>query len=110
MPQRDIFQAIADPTRREIIDLVASRSLPVNGIADNFDISRPAVSRHIRILDECGLLVIRKKGRKRYCRADLRKLKYIAEWAERYKEFWNVKLDALEAALEEESRNPKRKR
>ncbi len=61
--ERDVFQAIADPTRREIIDLLADKSLPVNEVAGNFDISRPAVSKHIKILNECGLVVIRKKGR-----------------------------------------------
>lgn len=101
MPQ-DVFNAIADPTRREIIDLLAVRSMPVNDVAERFEISRPAVSKHIKILNECGLVVIRKKGRKRYCRADTRKLREVLEWAERYRKFWNQKLDALEAALAEE--------
>lgn len=100
--QRDVFQAIADPTRREIIDLLSARSLPVNEVAANFDISRPAVSKHIKILNECGLVVIRKKGRKRICRSDPRKLKEVAEWARRYRKFWNERLDALEALLKEE--------
>lgn len=101
MPQ-DVFQAIADPTRREIIDLLAGQSMPVNDVADRFNISRPAVSKHIKILNECGLVVIRKEGRKRYCRTDPRKLKDVAEWANRYRKFWNEKLDALEALLNEE--------
>lgn len=98
MPQ-DIFQAIADPTRREIIDLLAGRTLPVNDVAERFNMSRPAVSKHIKILNECGLVVIQKEGRKRYCRADTRKLQEVMEWAQRYRKFWNTKLDALEAAL-----------
>jgi DNA-binding transcriptional ArsR family regulator len=102
--QRDVFQGIADPTRREIIDLLAGRSLPVNEVAEQFDISRPAVSKHIKILNECGLVIIRKKGRKRYCRADTRKLQEVLEWAGRYRKFWNEKLDALEAALAAEDR------
>lgn len=106
--QRDVFQAIADPTRREIIDLLADKSLPVNEVADNFDISRPAVSKHIKILNECGLVVIRKKGRKRFCRADPRKLQEVAEWAARYRKFWSEKLDALEALLEEEENQKNR--
>lgn len=97
--QRDVFQAIADPTRREIIDLLASQSLPVNEVAEQFDISRPAVSKHIKILNECGLLTIRKEGRKRFCRADPRKLQEVAEWAARYHKFWSKRLDALEDAL-----------
>jgi DNA-binding transcriptional ArsR family regulator len=99
---RDVFQAIADPTRREIIDLLADKSLPVNEVAQNFDISRPAVSKHIKISNECGLVVIRKKGRKRLCRADPRKLKEVAEWAARYRKFWTQNLDALESLLREE--------
>lgn len=98
MPQ-DVFQAIADPTRREIIDLLAGQSMPVNDVAMQFDMSRPAVSKHIKILNECGLVVIRKEGRKRYCRADTQKLQEVIEWAYRYRKFWNEKLDALEAAL-----------
>lgn len=100
--QKDVFQAIADPTRREIIDLLADQSLPVNEVAKNFDISRPAVSKHIKILDECGLVVIRKQGRKRFCRTDPRKLKEVAEWTAKYQKFWSEKLDALEALLSEE--------
>lgn len=102
--QRDVFQAIADPTRREIIDLLAGQSLPVNEVADQFDISRPAISKHIKILNECGVVVIRKEGRKRYCRTDPGKIKEVAEWAARYQKFWTERLDALEGLLEEEDR------
>tara|TARA_R100001143_G_scaffold63594_1_gene73153 strand:- start:9763 stop:10071 length:309 start_codon:yes stop_codon:yes gene_type:complete len=101
MPQ-DIYQAIADPTRRQIIDLLANQSLPVNDVAERFDISRPAISKHIKILNECGLVVIRKKGRQRYCRADTQKLLEVIEWAQRYRKFWDKRLDALEAALTDE--------
>jgi DNA-binding transcriptional ArsR family regulator len=100
--RRDVFQAIADPTRREIIQLLSKQSLNVNAVADNFEISRPAISRHVRILTECGLLVIRQQGRERYCQADLRKLKQVSDWTERYREFWTRKLDALEELLEKD--------
>lgn len=100
--QRDVFQAIADPTRRKIIDLIATQSLPVNEVADKFEISRPAISKHIKILNECGLVVIQRKGRKRYCRADVSKLKQVSDWANKYQKFWSRKLDALEMALTEE--------
>ena len=100
--QRDVYQAIADPTRRAIIDLLAEQALPVNAVAGQFDISRPAVSKHIKILDECGLLVVRQHGRKRYCRADLRKLERVAEWADQYSRFWTGKLERLEKLIEEE--------
>src|SRR5690625_8019164 len=99
MPQL-IFQAIADPTRREIIDLLAASPMPVNDVASHFDISRPAISRHIKILQECDLVVIRQSGRKRYCRADTQKLQEIIALANQYRGFWNNKLDALDAALE----------
>lgn len=60
--RRDVFQAIADPTRREILTLLAHKQLNLNAVADNFDISRPAVSKHIKILTECGLVVIKQQG------------------------------------------------
>lgn len=100
--RRDVFQAIADPTRREIINLLAQSELNLNAVADNFEISRPAVSKHIKILTECGLIVIKQQGRERYCRAELKKLKEVAEWTNRYREFWNEKLDALGSFLEDE--------
>ena len=97
--RRDVYQAIADPTRREIIDLLASRPLNLNAIADNFAISRPAVSKHIRILTECGLITIHEQGRERICRADLHKLREVSDWTEKYKVFWLEKLDKLEIFL-----------
>lgn len=108
--RRDVFQAIADPTRREIIGLLSRRSLNLNTVAEHFDISRPAVSKHIRILTECGLVVIRQQGRERHCYADLGRLKDVAEWAEQYRVFWNKKLDALDAFLAKESKAAKNKK
>jgi len=101
---QDLFQAISDPTRREIIDLLAHRSLPVNEVADRFDISRPAVSKHIKILSECGLVKVRQEGRKRFCRADPSRLREVLEWAARYREFWAESLDTLEELLDEEGK------
>jgi DNA-binding transcriptional ArsR family regulator len=100
--RRDVFQAIADPTRREIINLLAYRQMNLNAVADNFDISRPAVSKHIKILTECGLLVIKQQGRERYCHADLKRLKQVTDWAEQYRRFWIQKLDALDTFLTSE--------
>ena len=112
--RRDVFQAIADPTRREIINLITHGSLNLNSVAENFSVSRPAISKHIKILTECGLVVIKQKGRDRYCEAKLDKLKEVSHWVEQYKKFWNEKLDALEIYLEElqreESKTIKRKR
>lgn len=98
--RRDVFQAVADPTRREIIQLLSKEALNLNSLADHFDISRPAISKHVRILSECGILVIQQKGRERYCKADLSKLKEIDKWLDKFRKFWNKKLDALEDFLE----------
>ena len=100
--RRDVFQAIADPTRREIINILANRSLNLNAVAENFDISRPAISKHIRILTECGLVVIRQQGRERYCEANLQSLGEVSNWVDQYRAFWNSKLDALESFLNQE--------
>lgn len=97
--RRDVFQAIADPTRREIINMVAKRALNLNAVAEQFDISRPAISKHIKILTECGLITIRQEGRERYCEAQLQKLREVSDWVEKYRVFWNKKLDALEQFL-----------
>jgi DNA-binding transcriptional ArsR family regulator len=99
--RRDVFQAIADPTRREIINLVAHQSLNLNAIAENFDVSRPAISQHIKILMECGLIVIKKQGRERYCEAKLQQLNEVSAWIERYRQFWAERYDALDDLLEE---------
>lgn len=116
--RRDVFQAIADPTRRSIIDLLARQSLTLNAVAEQFDISRPAISRHIKILTECGLIVMRPQGRERYCQADLLQLKQVMDWSEQFRSFWTQKLDALSVFLEKEqpasrakkSSTPKNKR
>lgn len=99
--RRDVFQAIADPKRRAIIQLVALQTLTVNGIAEHFKISRPAVSKHVKILSECGLIKIRQDGRERLCEAQLSKLHEVSDWVENYKKFWNEKFDRLEKYLAE---------
>ena len=106
--RRDVFQAIADPTRREIIDLLAKQSLNLNAVAENFDISRPAISKHIRILTECGLVVVRQQGRERYCEAQLQKLKQVAKWTEQYNRFWDQKLNNLQNFLATEKRTKRK--
>ena len=97
--RRDVFQAIADPTRREIINMIARQPMNLNSVADNFNISRPAVSKHIKILTECGLVVMKQQGRERYCEAKLQKLNEVSQWIEQYRIFWTKKLDALENFL-----------
>ena len=99
--RRDVFQAIADPTRREIINMIAHQSLHLNLVAEKFHVSRPAISKHIKILTECGLITIRHEGRHRYCEAKLDKLNQVSNWVEQYKKFWTQKLDALETYLNE---------
>jgi DNA-binding transcriptional ArsR family regulator len=99
--RRDVFQAIADPTRREIIDMVARQSLNLNSVAERFDVSRPAISKHIKILTECGLIEIRQQGRERFCEARLDKLSEVSDWVAEYKKFWESKLDSLEIYLKE---------
>lgn len=102
IPRRDVFQAIADPTRREIINLVAHQSLNLNAVVDNFEMSRPAVAKHIRILTECGLLIVKQKGREKHISADLKKLKQVSDWTAKYQQFWSDKLDALGDFLDQD--------
>ena len=99
--RRDVFQAIADPTRREIINMLSLRSLNLNSVADQFTVSRPAISKHIKILTECGLVVIKQQGRERYCEAKLDKLNDVSDWVEQYRKFWTARLDSLEEYLNE---------
>lgn len=97
--RRDVFQAIADPTRRQIINLIAYQSMNLNAIADNFSISRPAVSQHIKILMECGMVVVRQEGRERYCEAKLEMLSEVSNWVDQYRQFWNTQFDSLDHYL-----------
>jgi DNA-binding transcriptional ArsR family regulator len=103
--RRDVFQAIADPTRREIIGMLSQQTLNLNNVADQFKISRPAISKHIKILTECGLITVTKQGRERYCHAELAQLKQVADWTAKYQKFWNEKLDALGDFLAKEQEN-----
>lgn len=97
--RRDVFQAIADPTRRAIIAMLANEQLNLNAIADKFEISRPAISKHIKILSQCGLITIKQQGRDRYCGADYKKLDEVATWVDQYRKFWTNKLDDLDKFL-----------
>lgn len=99
--RRDVFQAIADPNRRAIIGLLANQNLTLSGIAGYFPISRPAISRHIKILVECGLVVVHRQGRERYCEIQLQKLNEVAEWVEPYQKLWEQRLDRLDEYLSE---------
>lgn len=108
--RRDVYQAIADPTRREIINMLAHKSLNLNAVAEKFEVSRPAISKHIKILTECGLIVIQRQGREHICQAQLQKLSEVSDWVEKYRQFWNTKLDALEVYLQELQAQDKKKK
>lgn len=97
--RRDVFQAIADPTRRQIIGMLYQQPLNLNTIAEKFDVTRQAVSLHVKILHECGLIVITQQGRERYCEAKLDGLNEVSEWIEQYRKSWEMKLDNLERYL-----------
>jgi DNA-binding transcriptional ArsR family regulator len=103
--RRDVFQAIADPTRRSILGVLSKQNLTLNAIAENYAISRPAVSKHIKILRECGLVTVKINGRERLCIAKLDKLKEVSSWLEQYKQFWESKLDALDSYLQDIQNN-----
>ena len=106
--RRDVFQAIADPVRRDIIGLLAGEILTVNKVAEQFEISRPAVSKHIKILKECGIISIHKKGRERYCEIQPQTLIPVSEWVQQYRKLWEEKLDSFEEYLMEiQSKNIK---
>lgn len=95
MMRRDPFQAIADPTRRKIIELVSTEPRSLNHIALYFNISRPAVSKHVRILAECGVVKIEKKGRERWCTIEFARIKEIASWVMKYELYWTESLARL---------------
>lgn len=98
--RRDVYQAIADPTRRAIISMIAGEPHNVNSIAEKFKVSRQAISLHVKILSDCGLIDIKQQGRERICEAKLEKLSEVAQWVEQYRQHWESKLDSLEQYLQ----------
>ncbi len=99
--RRDVFQAIADPVRRDIIGLLSKESLKLNAIAANFDISRPGISKHIKILEECGVVTIEKKGRERHCSIKPSELSEVADWVNQYRWLWDSNLDSFDKYITE---------
>lgn len=97
--KRDIFQAIADPTRRAILVLVTAQALTPNAIAEQFDTTRQAVSKHIKILNECELLEQHKVGREIYYQLKIDKMKEIDKWLEQFKEHWESRFNQLDQVL-----------
>ena len=97
--RRDIFQAIADPTRRAIITLIALQAMTPNAIADNFHITRQAVSKHLRILTECELVKQEYKGREIYYQLEIDKMKEIDKWIEQFRKIWETRFNQLDTLL-----------
>ena len=110
--KRDIFQAIADPTRRAIIALIALQAMTPNAIAENFHTTRQAVSKHLRILTECELVTQEQRGREIYYSLEIEKMKEIDKWLEQYRKIWESRfeqLDVLLAELKQQDKKEKRK-
>ena len=99
--RRDVFQAMADPIRRDIIELLAGEILTVNEVADHFEVSRPAISKHLKILEECGLVSISQKGRQRYCMIQPKKLIPAFLWIDQYRNLWEERIDSFENYLQQ---------
>ncbi len=99
--RRDVYHAIADPTRREIISLIAAKPHNVNAIAEKFDMTRQAVSLHVNILADCGLVVIRQSGRERLCEAQLDQLEEVENWITQSRKQWTARFDRLDNYLKE---------
>lgn len=98
--RRDVFNAIADPTRRSILMSLSTKSQNVNTLADKFDITRQAVSLHVKYLKECGVISIKKEGRERYCYLEIQKLREVADWLEPFRKLWEVRFDQLDNLLD----------
>jgi len=98
--RRDVYQAIADPTRRAIINMIAAEAHNVNAIAEKFDVSRQAISLHIKILTDCGLIAIKQRGRDRFCEAQLDQLSEVSAWVDQFRQHFESKLDNLETYLD----------
>ena len=97
--RRDIFQAIADPTRRAIIALIALQAMTPNTIADHFDTTRQAVSKHLRILTECELIKQEHKGREIYYQLEVDKMKEIDKWLKQFRKIWETRFNQLDEVL-----------
>jgi DNA-binding transcriptional ArsR family regulator len=97
--RRDVFQAIADPTRRAIILLIAAQAMTPNAIAEHFDSTRQAVSKHLRILTECQLVKQEQTGREIYYHFNPKKMKDVADFIEPFRKMWDIKFDQLERVL-----------
>jgi len=100
----DVFQVIADPNRRYILQLLSEESLTINSLAEYFDMSRPAVSKHIRILNESGFISIEDRGRERYCTLQQDGFREVQDWMNYFDSFWNNKLSMLQSILKKQKK------
>ncbi len=105
----DYFQALADPGRRDILMMVAKQKRSINAIAENFDISRPAVSKHIKILRNAGFINIEEKGRERYCVLNQAGFNEVRQWINLFEEYWKAQFENLENYLASNVVTPDRK-
>ena len=97
--QRDVFQAIADPTRRAIISLIALQAMTPNALAEHFDSSRQAVSKHLQILTECDLVKQNQQGREIYYQLEVEKMKQIDDWLAQFRKIWETRFNQLDDVL-----------
>ncbi len=97
--RRDIFQAIADPTRRAIIALIAMQAMTPNALAEHFDTTRQAVSKHLKILTECELITPEHQGREIYYKLEIEKMKEIDKWLEQFRKIWETRFNQLDELL-----------
>ena len=104
-PMFDAFQVIADPSRRKMLALLYNDSMTINTLAENFDMSRPAVSKHVKILQSAGFISIKDVGRERYCTLKQEGFNEVREWMNYFDKFWAAKLKNLEALLNNNARN-----
>lgn len=107
--RRDIFQAIADPTRRAILTLIALHAMTPNAIAEHFDISRQAVSKHLQILTECEMVKQRQQGREIYYTIEMDKMKEIDHWIATFRKIWETRFQKLDNLLENLKKNKNEK-
>ena len=104
-PAPDVFQAIGDPSRRHILKLLSKESLPINSLVENFDMSRPAVSKHIKILCDAGFISIEDVGRERFCTLNKDGFAKLQKWVNFFDGFWDTKLKKLEMLLDKKSKH-----
>lgn len=99
--RRDIFQAVADPTRRQILSMLLQEPRNLNSLAGEFDMTRQAISLHVKILQECQAIQVQKEGREKYCSLNLNTMTEIADWLEPFRQLWEQRFSKLDNLLEE---------